>query len=74
MEFGMASGFDPLNPEEWEDVTQAQIIAKKGAGLLARYKGSLKRTLLHTFPEFKGIYFSLSLSSLSFSLSLSLSL
>lgn len=49
--------FDPADLDHWFKVTHTQIMEKKGAGLLARYKGSLRRALTHTFPDLKGSFF-----------------
>jgi len=49
--FAAEKGFDPLNRDNWKDVTKAQIRAGKGGGLLSRYKGSLKAALEASFPS-----------------------
>ena len=49
--FAAEKGFDPLDRDDWKNVTKAQIRAGKGSGLLSRYKGSLKTALEASFPS-----------------------
>jgi len=52
-DFAHDMGFDPLKAENWNSVTNAQILAKHGRGLLGAFNDSLRDALHKTLPELK---------------------
>lgn len=47
----VAREFGVEQVEDWKKVTQRQVIAKGGSGLVSRYKGSLLAALRDTYPK-----------------------
>eukprot|EP00026_Physarum_polycephalum_P003067 Phypoly_transcript_03076.p1 GENE.Phypoly_transcript_03076~~Phypoly_transcript_03076.p1 ORF type:complete len:846 (+),score=126.53 Phypoly_transcript_03076:232-2538(+) len=50
-EFAAKNQFDPLVPKNWYTITNADISAKGGRGLLARFENSHIKLLMDVFPD-----------------------
>jgi len=52
-EFARQMGFDPLVPENWENVSLSKLLKKGGSGLLPYFRTNHRAAVIDAFPELK---------------------